>query len=67
MLRMLDDHLKDGKWDKASEDIKNSKQSSVRPTNTISERNFALLDRYINASLLVFTFFLSITIQLYRV
>ena len=56
VLRMLDDHLKDGKWDKASEDMK-QQTKSVRPTNTISERDFALLDRYIrekpNASLLV--------------
>ena len=52
VLRMLDDHLKDGKWDKASEDMK-QQTMSVRPTNTIS----ALIDRYIrekpNASLLV--------------
>ena len=56
VLRMLDDHLKDGKWDKASEEMK-QQTKSVRPTNTISERDFALLDRYIrekpNASLLV--------------
>ena len=56
VLRMLDNHLKDGKWDKASEDMK-QQTKSVRPTNTISERDFALLDRYItekpNASLLV--------------
>ena len=33
---MLDDYLKDGKWDKASEDIK-QQTKSVTPTNTISE------------------------------
>ena len=56
VLRMLDDHLKDGKWDKASEEMK-QQTKSVRPTNAISEWDFALLDRYIrekpNASLLV--------------
>ena len=55
VLRMLD-HLKDGKWDKASEDMK-QRTKSVRPTITISERDFAVLDCYIrekpNASLLV--------------
>lgn len=44
---MLDNHLKDGEWDKASEDIKHQTMS-VRPTNTIHEWNFAP-----NVSLLV--------------
>lgn len=56
LLRMLHDHLEDGKWDIVSDDMK-QQTKSVRPTNTISERDFAQLDRFIrekpNASLLV--------------
>ena len=39
MLQILDNYVKDGKWDKASEDIK-QQTKSVRPTNTISEHAF---------------------------
>ena len=43
VLQLLDDHLKDGRWDKASEDMK-QQTKSVRLTNTISESAFTLLD-----------------------
>ena len=42
--RMLEDHLPGGKWEGTSESVRNQTKS-VTKTNTVSERDFAKLDR----------------------
>ena len=44
--RMLNDHLKDGKYDDSSEKLRLD-TASVRTTNSLAERNFGMLDRLI--------------------
>ena len=44
--RMLDDHLKGGKYDSPSEELR-KETNSVSTTNTLAERNFGMLDRLI--------------------
>lgn len=41
---MLEDHLPGGKWEGTSESVRNQTKS-VTKTNTVSERDFAKLDR----------------------
>ena len=43
---MLDDHLKGGKYDSPSEELR-KETNSVSTTNTLAERNFGMLDRLI--------------------
>ena len=42
--RMLTGHLKGGKWENPSKELKKETLSTAK-TNTISERDFAKLDR----------------------
>ena len=53
--RMLEDHLPGGKWEGASDSVRRQTKS-VTKTNTVSEHDFAKLDRVLkekpNASLL---------------